>query len=252
MSAWVTKLVLFSLFSLLQVRYVDAKDYTIPTEEPQNCVESQRLPCAITTGDEPRMFHWSKSLFELDRNIVMDSSQKSKWHVYNGLLVLESQSNHSIVTPFAEVKIGKSKIMIHVMKNKMRVLCLDGEGVRIIPKGKTEESFLVPGFQNWYGGVDNGASESGVATVIDLQEYSKMRVPFFLNYSLGFQKELGVLASRVKWAAYQASLIHKELYDRKVASLESTHQQEVRKIKQGIEFNKSLRRLFLQKIRYDY
>ncbi len=251
MRQWFTHFLLFSLFSLVQVRFVDAADYTIPAEEPKDCLSMQSVPCHVTTGDEPRMFEWEKSRFELDRNIVLNLNQKKVWNFYKGLFVLDSKGEHTIHTPFGDIYVGQSKIMVHVLKEKMRVLCLDGQGVKVKPKGHLEESFLVPGFQNWYGGVVNGEADSGVATVIDLNEFSKMRAPFFLNYQLGFPKELATLASRIKWAAGQASLIHRELYERKVASLDQAHDKKVEKKRRKIQYNKYLRQLFLKKVNYD-
>jgi hypothetical protein len=224
----------------------------IPAEDPKNCIKVQSLPCSVATGNQPRMFFWDNIRYELDRNIVLKVEKSKKWNIYNGLLVVETTEPLQLHTPFADIYLENSKAMIHVLNNKVRVLSLNGQGIRVKPKANSsEEQYLVPGFQNWYGGIENGLPDSGVANVIDFDEFSKMRSPFFMNHQLGFPKELEQVASQVKWAAKMASQIHKELVERKMASLEEKFQGKVREKHQKIEFNRYLRRLFLKKIRFD-
>ncbi len=246
------RVLLFYAASTLQVSIVDAKDYTIPTESPKNCIKSKSLPCAVSTGDQPRMFQWVKSSWELDRHLVLETDRKEVWNVYQGLLVVNSKKPLKIHTPFADIQLGHSKVMIHVLKNKVRVLSLNGEGVKVKPKGESEEHFLVPGFQNWFGGVNNGSSESGVVSVIDFESFAQDRARFFMDHQYGYIQELQQVAKTVKWAAIQASQMHRDLVQRKMASLEVKHQEKIQKKRQKIQFNKYLRKLFLQKIRYDY
>jgi hypothetical protein len=245
------QLLIFILSSVIQVRFIDAKDYVIPAEVPENCIKENSLPCAVTTGDQPRLFRQQGSVWELDRNIVLKTDQRDVWDIYSGLLVLKSEKEQVLHTPFADIHVGKSKVMIHVLEQKVRVLSLDGEGVKVRPKGDPEEHFLVPGFQNWYGGITNGMSESGVVSVIDFEKYSKERAIFFMNHELGFTNELSQVAKVVKWATRVASQMHRELVERKMASLEFQHKEKVIQKKKKIQFNKYLRRLFLKKIRYD-
>ena len=252
MRALVLRLFLFVTVSMIQVKIVDAKDYTIPTEDPKDCVKSKSIPCAISTGDKPRMFLWEENRFEWDRDIVAQTQKSNYWNVYNGMAVIEASSEITIHTPFADVVLNQSKVMVHVMENKVRVLSLAGRGVVVKPKGSREENFLVPGFQNWYGGVEEGESQTGVVSVIDIKTYSQARAKFFLNHQYGFLNEINKLASTIKWAAQIASQIHRELVERKMASLEVEHQEKIARKRRKIEFNKYLRRLFLKKVRYDY
>ena len=243
---------LFIVTSVIQVTIVDARDYVIPAEVPKGCIELEKLPCAVTTGDRPRMFDYSGNKWELDRNIVLQSKVKNEWNVYSGMLVLNSLKQQKIHTPFADVFIGKSKVMLHVLENRVRVMVLDGEGVKVIAKGDPVEHFIVPGFQNWFGGVVKGQSESGVVSVIEFEDYAQKRAKFFLDHQLGFVKELSLVATRVKWAAKMAARMHRDLVERKMASLEEQHQDGLRRKRKKIQFNNYLRKLFLQKIRYDY
>ena len=237
--------------STIQLRIASAAEFALPSEDPLDCIKVSRIPCAVSTGNDPRMFSWHGDSYELDRNIVMRTEKKKFWTVYQGMLVVNGEGPLQIHTPFAEIYLGKSKAMIHVLKNKVRILSLAGAGIRVKAKGDASEHFLVPGFQNWYGGVDQGQSESGVVSVIDLQQYSKQRAQFFMDHMLGFPKELELVASHIKWAAKISSQLHEQLVERKVASLEEKHQKKVRKKYQKIKFNKFLRELFLKKMRYD-
>ncbi len=246
------QLLVFIVASMIQVTIVEAKDYVIPAEEPKNCLAEKSFPCSLTTGDSPRMFRQGKDLWELDRDIVLETNSSNKWRVYSGLLVLDSHQPQKLHTPFADIFVGQSKVMIHVLKDKVRVMALNGEGIKVKAKGDSDEHFLVPGFQNWYGGVVDGAAESGVASVIDFKDYARHRSGFFMNHELGFVNELAQVAKAVKWAAQQAANMHRDLVERKMASLEVQHQKVVTKKRRKINFNKYLRRLFLQKIRYDY
>lgn len=243
--------VLFCLASILQVTLIDAKGLRLPAEDPKDCIKVKSIPCAITTGDRPRMFLWDENQYELDRNLVMQTEQKKIWNVYQGLLVVKAKKSLQLHTPFAEIYLENAKAMIHVLENKVRVLSLDGQGIKVLPQGSQEEQFLVPGFQNWYGGVEEGLPSSGVAMVIDFKEYSVQRAKFFLDHQLGFPKELERVASRVKWAAQKSAEINKELVERKMASLEEQHQTKIKKKYQKIQFDKYLRKLFLKKMRYD-
>lgn len=229
-----------------------AKDYILPAEIPKDCVKAKHLPCSISTGDRPRIFEWNEDLWELDRNLVMQSDYENHWMIYQGMLVVSSKKPIKLQTPFAEIYLGRSKIMIHVMREKVRILSLEGEGIRVIQKGSRDEQYLLPGFQNWYGGIDEGESGSGVVSVINLDEFSQERAKFFLNHELGFPRELEQVASRIKWAADIAAQYHRELIERKMASLEESHQNKVLKKTRKIQFDKFLRRLFLKKIQYDY
>ncbi len=246
------QLIVFIVASMIQVTIVEAEDYVIPAEEPKNCIADKSFPCSLTTGDSPRMFRQGKNLWELDRDIVLETNSLNKWRVYSGLLVLESHQSQKLHTPFADIFVGQSKVMIHVLKDKVRVMALNGEGVKVKAKGDTEEHFLVPGFQNWYGGVVNGVAESGVVSVIDFEDYAQHRAAFFMNHQLGFVNELAQVAKAVKWAAQESANMHRNLVERKMASLEEKHQEVVTKKRRKINFNKYLRRLFLKKIRYDY
>ena len=243
---------LFIIASVIQVTIVDASDYALPGEDPKDCVKSQILPCAVATGDRPRMFEYFGSNWELDRNIVLQSEVKDVWNVYKGMLVLNSQKDQKLHTPFADVFVGKSKVMLHVLDNRVRVMVLDGQGVKVVAKGDPTEHFIVPGFQNWFGGVVKGQSESGVVSVIEFEEYAQARAKFFLDYKLGFVKELAIVASRVKWAARIAAQMHKELVERKMASLEEQHIEAQTRKRRKVQYNQYLRKLFLQKIQYDY
>lgn len=245
-------ILVFIFFSTVQVTIAEASELILPIEDPKDCVKVKSVPCSISTGDRPRIFKWGNNSYELDRNLVMTSKKNKFWNVYQGMLVINSKEPLQLHTPFAEIYLEKSKVMVHVLNNKVRVLSLNGQGVRVVPKGEEEEQYLVPGFQNWYGGIENGLPSSGVASVINFEEYSVMRSKFFMDHQLGFPKELGSVASRVKWAAKMASELHKDLVARKMASLEEKHQAKVLKKKRKIQFNHYLRKLFLKKIRYDY
>lgn len=246
------RFLIFLIASTIQVHIADAKEYILPVEDPKDCLKIKVRPCSLSTGDRPRMFQWENNLWELDRNLVMQTKKTKLWNLYQGMGVVDAKENLQIHTPFADIYLGKSKVMIHVFSDKVRILSLGGEGVRVIQKGSSEEQFLVPGFQNWYGGVVNGKADSGVVSVIDFDQYSQDRAPFFMNHQLGFPKELKKVASHVKWAAKIAADFHRQLVERKMASLEQQHQEKVLKKRRKIEFNKYLRRLFLKKIRYDY
>src|SRR5690606_14259185 len=133
----------------------------------------------------------------------------------------------------------------HVLDEKVRVMSLMGEGIKVYPRKSKEEQFLVPGFQNWYGGVGPEGQDYGVVSVIDFREFAKQRARFFMDHKLGFVKELKEIAGVVKTAAWMASQMHKDLVDRKIASLEEKHQQKVLKKRKDIQFDKYLRKLFL-------
>ncbi len=246
------QLLVFIVTSMIQVTIVDAKDYRIPIEDPKNCLSQETFPCAVSTGDTPKMFRQGQSLWELDREIVLQAPKSKEWNLYSGMLVLESGAEQKLHTPFADIYVGRSKVMIHVLQDRVRVMALNGEGVKVKAKGDPDEHYLVPGFQNWFGGVNDGMADSGVASVIDFDEYSQKRAKFFMNHQLGFVKELEQVAAIVKWAAKVAADMHRDLVERKMASLEEDHIQSVQKKKNRINFNKYLRRLFLKKIRYDY
>ena len=252
MSRYISYVLVFVTFSMVQVRIVDAKDYTIPTEDPKDCIKRKALPCSITTGDKPRMFEWDDSIYELDREIVINKPKQKKWNLYSGMIVIDSRHPQEIHTPFADIHLGNSKVLLHVLENKVRVLSLSGEGVMVQPKGHKEEQFLVPGFQNWFGGVVDGQAETGVVSVINFESYSKNRARFFMNHQLGFLTELNQVASTVKWAAQMASEMHRKLVERKMASLEEDHQDKIYRKRKKVEYNQYLRRLFLKKVRYDY
>lgn len=243
----------FILFSTLQVRFVDASSYSIPAEDPEDCVKNKSIPCSLNTGDKPRMFPWDDSLWELDRNLVLHKQKEGKtWNLYKGLLVVNAQDDVKIHTPFADLNFQKSKVMVHVLEDRVRVLCLEGRGVLVKPKAGQMDHYLVPGFQNWFGGNGQGDEASGVVSVIDFDQYAKQRAKFFLDHQMGFSKELENVAKVVKWAARLASKINRDLIERKFASLEEEHQEKINKTRRQIQFNKYLRRLFLEKIRYDY
>ena len=246
------KFFIFVMVSMIQVSFVEAKDYVIPTEDPKDCIKSSRTPCSVSTGDKPRMFSWNESRWELDRNLVLGTEKEKTWNVYSGLLVLDSKEPLRIHTPFADIFVGSSKVMIHVLNDKVRVLSLNGEGIKVKAKGSADEHFLVPGFQNWYGGVDKGEADSGVVSVINFESYAQARAGFFMNHQYGFIQELRQVAKTVKWAAQIASQMHRDLVKRKMASLEVKHQGKLIKKRKKIEFNKYLRRLFMKKIQYNY
>lgn len=246
------RLFLFFLAFTVQVRVVQAAEFTLPAEEPKDCVKSKAIPCAVTTGDTPRMIVWEENRWELDRNIVINIEKPGTWNLYQGLLVIESQTATTVHTPFADVQLNKSKVMIHLLENKVRVLSLNGEGVRVKQKGGGEDQFLVPGFQNWYGGMEDSKASLGVATVIDFQQFAKQRSVFFMNHQLGIKGELNEVASRVKWAARMAANMYRDLIERKLASYDHTSADAVRREQEKIELNKYLRKLFLKKVNYDY
>ena len=248
----ITKVILFILASTLQVTYAEAEEFVIPAEEPEKCVSSQKNPCSLTTGDQPRLIEWEESQWELDRYSVAQVDEKGLWNFFKGMAVVKTKKPLKIHTPFADIFLGNSKVMIHVLENRVRVMSLLGEGVKVVPRKVNEEQYLVPGFQNWYAGIGVSGQEYGVPDVIDFKKYAKDRSKFFLDYQLGFVKELNKVASSVKWAAIMASQMHKDLHERKVASLKEKHQEKILKKKRGIQYNKFLRKLFLQKVQYDY
>lgn len=248
----VPRLAVFIIASCLQVRVVDAKNFVIPAENPRHCVKNKKLPCAISTGDRPRFFQWQESQFELDRELVLQTEKEKMWDLYKGLLVIRSDKPMKLHTPFADIYFGQSKVMVHVFKNKVRVLSLNGEGVRVILKADGSEHYLVPGFQNWFGGMGPEGGETGVASVIDVEDYGRIRAKFFLDPDLSFIQELRNVASAAKWAAAVASRMHRELVERKMASLKQIHIEKVQKKRRKIQFNEYLRKLFIKKINYDY
>lgn len=245
---------LFLSFSFLQITYAEAaKDaFAIPAEDPNECVKVQLKPCSLTTGDQPRLFHWDGNQWEFDRHSTAQVGENGLWNFYKGMVVIQSKKELKVHTPFVDILLGNSKVMIHVIENKVRVMSLMGEGIRVYPRQSKEEQFLVPGFQNWYGGVGPEGQDYGVVSVIDFKQFAKDRSAFFMDHKLGFVKELNQMASIVKTAAVMASQMHRDLVDRKIASLEEKHQQKVMRHKRNIIYDKYLRKLFLQKIRYDY
>ena len=248
------KSLVFFLSSMLQVRFVDAATpFIIPAEKPKDCVQAQSQPCVISTGDQPRLFQWNEAQFELDRYLLLQTEKKGSWSLFNGMMVLKNRHTDpvKIHTPFADVFVGKSKIMIHVIENKVRVLSLAGEGIRVVGRANGEEHFLLPGFQNWYGGAHPKLPVNGVVSVIEFEQFAQQRSAFFMDFRLGFIEELRRVAGAIKWAAKIASQINRDLVKRKVASLEEKHQGKIRKAQRHIDFNKYLRKLFLKKIRYD-
>lgn len=225
---WI-QIALMILCSALEISYADAKGLAMPAEDPKPCVEPQALPCAISTGDQPRMFQWGSSQWEFDRHSVMEVKSDGLWNFYQGMAVVEATKPLRIHTAFADILIENGKAMIHILDDKVRVLALLGLGVKVIPRHNNEEHFLVPGFQNWYAGIGLDGQEVGVPSVIDLRKFSVKRSEYFLDHRLGFAHELYAVANSVKWATRLAAKMNQELVERKVASLQEAHESKVRK-----------------------
>ncbi|MCJ8277553.1 MAG: hypothetical protein HRT44_05480 [Bdellovibrionales bacterium] len=251
---------LFISFSFIQISYADfddpigvqEKDFVIPAEEPESCLRNQINPCQVTTGDRPRFLMWGGNQWEIDRYSVAEINKEGLWNFYQGMVVVKSKKKLKVHTPFADIHLGNSKVLIHVLEDRVRVMSLMGEGVKVIPRLNKDEQFLVPGFQNWYAGIGLTGQEYGVPTVIDLHAFAKVRAKFFMDHRLGFVKELERMASTVKWATVLASKMHREMYGRKVASLRQVNKEMILRKKRGIRYNKFLRELFLKKMQYDY
>ena len=66
-----------------------------------------------------------------------------------------------------------------------------------------------------------------VVSVIEFDKYAQDRAKFFMNHQYGYNQELQVVAKTVKWATEMAARMHREMVERKMASLEVKHQNKV-------------------------
>lgn len=241
--------IVFFISSFIQIHFVAAA--VLPSESPDGCVVQHSYPCSVVTGFEPRMIQFDYGLFELDRNLLLVAEQENNFVAYKGMMVVTADQSLQIKTPFAEIHLGQSKVMIHILENQVRVLSLSGEGVKVVQPGVEEVQLLLPGFQNWFGGLRDGQAQYGVASVIDLSLYAKDRARIFMNHNLGFRNDIVQVASVVKGAAQLASQINRDLLSRKIANIVEVKAQETREIKKENNYDQFLRRLFLKKMRYD-
>lgn len=252
MTKFLVKVILFFFTSILQLKVVDAIDFIAASELPQDCVYAQQRPCVVSSGDRPRFIKTNETTqWELDQATLLTFFSEESVKLMSGQMVIETQSRLDIETLFAKVKIKNSKVLLNLSEKKLEVSVLNGGPVHIVLRGEAYPQVLMAGFQNYYTGPMAGEQRFEVAKVIDLHQYSKIRAPFFVDYKLGFQSELQILASHIKWAAKVASQMSRDLVERKIAAVEAKKTLKKKRSKKQMQYDQNMRQLFLKKITYD-
>jgi hypothetical protein len=247
MKVWVRGL-LFILTSSIQVSLADAANLIAPSESPSRCFTSYIYPCTLSTGDRPRALNKRDALWELDTNNLMTFKTETSAHLHQGQMVLRTEGQVVVHTLFADIYIENSKALLDLNEQRLEVYSLAGKGVTVQPKGTAQKIVLMPGFQNWFTSRIQKNIRSEVPQVISLGEYSQRRSPFFMDYHTGFENELKSLAQNIKTAAIVASQVHRELIQRRVATVQKAEKKvEVQQSKKS-QYDQKIRQLFLKKI----
>lgn len=249
------RLLVFAFTFSLEVRVKAAEIVQIPNaskilEQPTGCLEDLSATCAIGTGDgEKFKMELGGSFIQLDQSTSVIRRSAKDLELVSGTIWVKAKGEMNVRSEFGSAIVSEgAEAWVMRQRERMTVAAMS-EGVRIVPRGSSEAIGLLAGTENWLGrvGVD-GVAMSGVPTAIALEPHLARWARLYVGNRKQFEKD--ALKFRETWieAGRATADIHRELHDRKVASVLSEKAEREEALRKKLARDREIREMFRRKV----
>lgn len=248
-------MILFFLSFSIEVRVQAGEVIQIPEASsvqqiPLNCLQTRSI-CAIgTQAGEKYSVALGKSKIVLDEKSTAIIKTQERLVLVSGTVWVQAKNRFFVQTEYGEVSGEDGDFW--VWKDKNRTWVAAGHvDVSVFPRGGSEMT-LPRAMQNWLSRVgSNGAAEVGIPVAANLDLYLARWARLFYGSKSAFSDQAKRFFTFWQTASDDASKIHRELLDRKVAALREEHEKKEAQRKSRERHNLELQNIFRSKVLED-
>ena len=193
-----------------------------PTTQPEHCLPKADYPCAVMIDSKRQwLWQWPQGRAEFRPGTVAILLAQGDIKLIEGEVILYSKLGAAwLRTIYGDVAVSESTVLVRREANAdVEVTTLNG-GAQLFPVGGKKSLDLPAGYRNWLGGVElNGQASTGIPQAANKDRVLKVwaktfrgdKEEFFTRARDFHQAWLGAIDS--------AGLLHRELIDRRIASI---------------------------------
>lgn len=218
-----------------------------PIQEPTNCLESGDR-CALKTAEGKKyLLELGSAVVTLGSATSVIRSSTDRLMFVTGTLLLKSKEPFFVESEFGKIVLNNAEVIVQRDAKRLQVSVIKGEAF-IHPRGKEEMFKVEPGQRNWVGEVDtSGVAQTGTSTPVEFQDHAFQWSSLYSGKKNDFKKELKEFAAAWQKASEVAASKHKELAQRRIASLEKEHQIRQARLQKKRAYEAQLRSMFRRK-----
>lgn len=247
------RLFLFLLTFALEVRVKAAEIVQLPNaeqilEQPEGCLAQAGL-CAIATDHgEKYKLELGGSLVQLDQSTSVVRVSKSEIRLIAGTIWVRAKGDLVVRSEYGLVRVRDTEAWVSHDKDRVTASAV-GEPLVLEPRGGADGLQVPSGMENWIGRVgDAGVAETGLPKAIALEPHLQRWARLYTGNRKQFEKD--ALKFRATWteASQEAAALHKELYDRTVASISARKAQREAVLRQKQARDRAIRAMFRKRV----
>jgi hypothetical protein len=197
-------------------------------EEPAGCW-AKAIACAVRTASNEKLeLKLGTSSVALDQSTVILRVSSNELRLVSGTIWIRASEPVTVATEFGTFSSEKGEFW--VWRNAERVHAASVESiVQMKPRGSKETLEIGAGLENWFSRIGpDGQARTGIPMAIELKSHLLRWAKLYSGSKANFEKEAQLFYEKWELAAEEAAAIHKELFDRKVASIRS--QENIREV----------------------
>lgn len=244
----------FILAFTLEVRVhaaevVQLPNSAAPQQEPPQCLTAASTCAVRTRPGEKFKFKWGDSTVHMDQETVVIRQSSDKLRFVTGTVWVVADSAFRVITEFGETRTGgPGEFWITRGDDRVTVVATEGS-VLLAPRGSPEELLVEPGCENWLGKVTRqGRAETGIPMPVNFSAHVERWARLYPRTARDFEKDVRRFHSVWLEASQRSALIHKELFDRKVASIEGERARRMAARQKAEAKSRALQEIFRRKV----
>ena len=220
-------------------------------QEPEGCLQKEGS-CAIETGEgEKFVLETEGARLTLDAETTIVRVSGTQIRLVAGTVWVYPKAQFTVKTEFGEVIGFSGEFWARRDQQKLWVSVVD-RAIELIPRGQTKAAHLGAGMENWLGRVGkDGIATMGLPVAIPLKTQLERWARLYPGKKSQFEKDVQEFGARWAEASEEAAELHRQSYQRKVASLAAENARKKEERRKVEEVNKSLRDLFRTKVFQD-
>jgi hypothetical protein len=252
LSSRVIRVFLFLLTFILEVR-VKAAGIQIPDadeilQEPKTCL-MQSVECGMRTKvGEKFEFEMGEATIVLDQMTTIVRVSARELRLVAGTVWVKTETPVMVRTEFGTAHLSDGEMWVSRTSDRITVAATHGDA-EIRPRGSTERLLIETGFENFLTKVgDNGKAATGAPVAIVFPAHMERWARLFDGGKVEFEKEVAAFHKIWAEASEQAAGIHRELLERKIASVEEERQRRIAAKRRSENYDRGIREMFRQHI----
>ena len=226
-------------------------------EQPEKCLDSNET-CAVRTENGEKFVlelgpeDKPSVIVHMDQDSAVIRISEKEIRLIQGTIWVQAEKPFTVRSEFGDAHVEKGDFWVTHRAHQILISATGpkaGTNVELRPRGSGEAIYVAPGMENWIASVGvDGKAETGLPTAIEFHQHLERWARLYPDKKQKFEKDVEKFRAIWQNASAQAAEIHRSLFERKVASVESAQARRIEARHKAEDHDRALRDMFRKRI----